>query len=89
MYLALVTVMREVVADLETSYRPHPRAQHWHAALLAKLAEYGELQAEQEVEPPPRHAPAPTPAPAPSLGRESVHSYMTFSQPFVQDRSKS
>ena len=79
MYLALVTVMREVVADLETSFRPHPRAQHWHAALLAKLAEYGELQAEQEVEPQPRHAPAP--APAPSLGREFVHSYMTFSQP--------
>ena len=70
MYLALVTVMREVVADLETSYRPHPRARHWQAALLAKLAEYGEMQAEQEVEPPPR----PAPAPAPSLGRE-LHDY--------------
>ena len=44
MYNSLVSVMREVVEDLETNYEVHPRAHEWRARLMERLLEYGDRE---------------------------------------------
>ena len=44
MYNSLVSVMREVVEDLETNYKLYPRAQEWRARLMERLLEYGDRE---------------------------------------------
>ena len=44
MYKSLVSVMREVVEDLETNYQLHPRAREWRARLMERLLEYGDRE---------------------------------------------
>ena len=44
MYNSLVSVMGEVVEDLETNYELHPRAQEWRAKLMERLLEYGDRE---------------------------------------------
>ena len=44
MYNSLVSVMGEVVADLETSHELHPRAREWRARLMERLLEYGDRE---------------------------------------------
>ena len=44
MYNSLVSVMGEVVADLETRHELHPRAREWRARLMERLLEYGDRE---------------------------------------------
>ena len=44
MYNSLVSVMGEVVADLENSHELHPRAREWRARLMERLLEYGDRE---------------------------------------------
>ena len=46
MYQSLVSVMGEVVSDLDTSHKLHPRAGEWRARLMDRLLEYGDRDTE-------------------------------------------
>ena len=51
MYKTLVTVMNEVVEDVENNYQPHSLAFKWQNQLSEKLQEY--LSVDSDIPPPP------------------------------------
>ena len=68
MYKTLVTVMNEVVEDMENNYQPHSLAFKWQNHLSEKLQEY--LRVDSDIPPPP--APENTVTNPPMQGKNYV-----------------